>query len=497
MMIATRLRSRIRLDGPLPWLLGWIVVGVAGAIWLGSTELSRLRDAFETDARIMHRLLSQRAVEHEAVLATLALLATSRADRPEQRLPAIYPRILTAARRDAGQDWSTAGLDAAEKASRSQRRATVVDTEFAQGLFWLVLAAEPASHALQIDIGAMTPAEEWPVTAEHPVGILLRHGDRAWTIQDGVVPREATRFEFHKTLAAISQPFELVATRRVGWHELPWMRMSLWIAAVGGVLAALAALRRQHTERRRAEERLRVGQVGRLNALGELAAGMAHELNQPLTAVLANAQAAARLLDDDPPDLGTARAAMARAADQARRAAGVLARLRRTVEQPDLDGRRQQVDLRAAVASALHLIEPECRQREVEPRVHADCAVVVSAEPVALEQIIHNLLRNALQALEQVPAPERTLVITIAADAAQGRLLVRDTGPGIPEPMLQRIFEPFFTTRRDGLGLGLSLCETLAASMGGSLSAAAASPRGAEFRLSLPLAPAHDKAKMQ
>jgi C4-dicarboxylate-specific signal transduction histidine kinase len=188
---------------------------------------------------------------------------------------------------------------------------------------------------------------------------------------------------------------------------------------------------------------------------------------------------------------------MARAADQARRAADVLARLRRTVEQPDLGGRSQEVDLRAAVASALHLIEPECRQREVLPRVHADRAVVVSAEPVALEQIIHNLLRNALQALEQVAVTERGLSITLAVDAGQGLLLVRDTGPGIPEAMLQRIFEPFFTTRKDGLGLGLSLCETLAASMGGSLSAAAASPHGAEFRLALPLASAPLDAAMR
>jgi signal transduction histidine kinase len=496
-MIATRLRSRFRLDRRPPWLLVWLAISAVGAAWFGNAELSRLRDAFETDARIMHRLLSQRAVEHEAVLATLALLATSAADRPEQRLPAIYPRILAVTRRDVGQDWSIPGLEAAQTMSRSLRRAAVVDTEFAQGRFWLVLAAEPASHALQIDVGAMVPLEEWPVTAERPVRILLRHGDQLWTIQEGAASEEAWRFDFRKTLAAVSQPFELVVTRRVGWHELPWARMLLWAAAVGGVLAALAALRRQRVERRRAEERLRVGQVARLNALGELAAGMAHELNQPLTAVLANTQAAARLLDEIRPELGTARAAMARAADQARRAADVLARLRRTVEQPDLGGRSQEVDLGAAVASALHLIEPECRQREVLPRVHADRAVVVSAEPVALEQIIHNLLRNALQALEQVPVTERGLSITLAADAGQGLLLVRDTGPGIPEAMLQRIFEPFFTTRKDGLGLGLSLCETLAASMGGSLSAAAASPHGAEFRLALPLASARLEATMR
>ncbi|MGH6627974.1 MAG: sensor histidine kinase, partial [Burkholderiaceae bacterium] len=117
-------------------------------------------------------------------------------------------------------------------------------------------------------------------------------------------------------------------------------------------------------------------------------------------------------------------------------------------------------------------------------------SLTVLAEPVALEQIIHNLLMNALQALEQVPAAERSLRVALAQADGQGVLTVSDSGPGIPAELLPRIFEPFFSTRSDGLGLGLSLCETLATSMGGTLSAAPQAPRGAQFRLALPLAPA-------
>ena len=152
---------------------------------------------------------------------------------------------------------------------------------------------------------------------------------------------------------------------------------------------------------------LRLGQVARLNTLGELAAGMAHELNQPLTAVMANTQAARRLLDDDPPELETARGAMAQAVEQARRAADVVGRLRRVVERPDLSGPTQAVNLGEAVRRALYLLEPECQRRGVTPSVEAPETVMVQAEPVALDQIVHNLLMNALQALEKVDSDAR------------------------------------------------------------------------------------------
>ena len=108
---------------------------------------------------------------------------------------------------------------------------------------------------------------------------------------------------------------------------------------------------------------------------------------------------------------------------------------------------------------------------------------------MALEQIIHNLLMNALQALEQVSPAERQLTLAMSAQQGRGVLSVRDTGPGLSAELLARMFEPFFTTREAGLGLGLSLCETLTQGMGGTLSAHALQPRGAELRLSLPLAP--------
>lgn len=476
----------------LPWLAGWLLLSAAAAGWLARAELQRLHEAFDTDMRTAHRLLSLRAVEHEAILATLALLDVPQADGAAQRLPAIYPRVLQVLRREGDLPWRDAALaDAlatAEAASRRAGRAWGLVSGFERGELWVVQASDLASHALRIDLGALLPAAEWPFDASDPVRLELAHAGHHWVIQRGATAAGGWRFTFDKQLAVRSQPFDVVAERRVGWDELPWWRMAGAAALGGGILAGAAMLQHQRVARRRAEELLRLGQLGRLNAMGELAAGLAHELNQPLTAILAGTRAAQRLLDDDPPELDTAREAMASASAQARRAADVLARLRRMVERPGSSDTMIDIDLRAAAQSALHLVEPRLRAHNVQARLEGEGAVIVRAEPVALDQIIHNLITNALQAMEKV-STERRLTLAVDATAGHGRLRVTDTGPGIPATQRDRVFQPFYTTRAQGLGLGLSLCESLAAGMDGHLELADTPAGGAAFVLTLPLAP--------
>lgn len=473
------------------WIAAWAVLTAAGGVALAQWELARQRDAFETDARIAHRLLSQRAVQHEAVLATLALLQPApEAAPPEQRLPSVYPQIIEVQRRDADATWPQETLRAAETLSQALRRPALAEIDFARGRYQLVLAGTPSSFALRMDLRAVVPWEEWPMVPDaSPVRVTLEHASQTFVVQAGKIGQGGWTYTFHKHLAAQSQPFDLAAERQVGWPELPWLWMAAWACALALASALLRSALRQRAERQRAEELLRLGQVARLNTLGELAAGMAHELNQPLTAILANTQAARRLLDDDPPELGTARQAMGQAVEQARRASAVVGQLRRTVERPGAAAQAQAVDMQQAVQNALYLLEPEFKRRAVALDHPApDSPITVMAEPVALEQIIHNLLMNALQALEQVPATERQLQVTLLAEGGAGVLRVADTGPGIAPDVLPRVFEPFFSTREGGLGLGLSLCETLASGMGGSLRATANAPRGAAFHLSLPLA---------
>ncbi|VTU46383.1 Sensor protein FixL (plasmid) [Variovorax sp. SRS16] len=472
------------------WCIAWLLLSAAGAVWIARAELQQLHEAFDTDARIAHRLLSQQVVQYDAVLATLALLGQADAvDQPEQRLSSVYPSILSVQRRVRGASWPDPAATEAETLSRSLRRAALAQVDLPHGRYRLVMAADPVSYELDIDLAATVPSRDWPSDPlTSPARVAIEQGTQQFVVQPGQLAPGGWHFGFRKVLASDSQPFDVVAERRVGWDELPWLGMIGWSLVMGLLLGGTRMLLRQRSARRRAEELLRLGQVARLNALGELAAGMAHELNQPLTAVLANTQAAHRLLDDEPPELQTARGAMGQAVEQARRAADVVGRLRRAIERPDTEGRGEPVTLQDAVRSALYLLEPECARRGVDVALDAASPVRVLADPVALEQIVHNLLINALQALEQMPAGARRIAIDVTAQGSTGRLVVSDNGPGIPADALPRLFEPFFSTREGGLGLGLSLSETLAGGMGGALAAGLAPPHGARFTLSLPLA---------
>ncbi|HZY18841.1 MAG TPA: ATP-binding protein [Ramlibacter sp.] len=474
----------------LPWLAAWLLLAVAGGWVLGASERDRQRSAFDNDVRIAHRLLSQRAAQHDAILATLALLQPAPGADGVQRLPALYPQILAVRQLAAGEHWAFPAFEQAQQQSLRERRPVLAAADLVTGRAWLVLAAEPASFALQVDLVASVPWTEWPMPRlVSPVRVLLLRGDQALVLQPGRTDaRGPWQFALRKPLASPSQPFELVALRAARWSELPWGPWGLWAVFSAALVGAAAAVQRQRSARRRAEELLRLGQVARLNTLGELAGGLAHELNQPLTAVLANTQAARRLLAEQPPELDPARAAMGQAAEQARRASDVVARLRRTIERPAADAAMQPVVLQDAVRNAFDLLEPEFARREVAPRLHGPAPVRVHAEPVALEQIVHNLLMNALQALDQVPAAQRELSVDIEQRPEGGVLSVADSGPGIAPELLPRIFDPFVSTREHGLGLGLSLCDSLASGMGGTLQALQRAPRGALFRLTLPAA---------
>jgi signal transduction histidine kinase len=518
---------------PSSWWAACLGLALLGSVVIGAWGLDNLRAAFEADARIVHRLLSQRAAQHDAILATLNLLqagvagepgvtagvsagAGGAAAGPEQRLPALYPQLLAVYSRGRDQAWPVADLQAAELESRQLRHAVLARVDLRQGRAVLLQAGEPASHALAIDLSLLVSASEWPapVDTESSFELRLVGSEAAWVLQPGRRSAWAWTYEVHKTLASSSQPFDLVARRSFGWAELPWLWMLGWCLASLAMVAGLHAWRAQVAARRRAEELVRLGQVARLNTLGELAAGMAHELNQPLTAVLASTQAAQRVLVDDPPDLDLTRQAMGHAVTQARRAREVLSRLRRMVERPDAARPTQSIVLADAAREVLELLAPELATRQVRVDLVAlpdggaaagdglllsagrGLATQVLADPVALQQIIHNLLMNALQALERVNAGERRIALQVGWQGrAQGRnaspprgiLVVADSGPGFSPEALPRLFEPFFSTRPGGLGLGLSLCETLALGMGGGLGASHNTPRGACFELSLPL----------
>ena len=486
------------------WVLAWAVAAGCGAAWLAHGRLQSLREVFDTDARIAHRLLSQRMVQHDAILGTLALLQPRQpasGQAPWRQLQRLYPQVLDVARRaaTAGEPWPETwppGMAEAERRSQASGQAELALADLVRGRLYLVQAGLPASYALLLDLRATIPADEWPLPpATSPVRAWLALGGQEFVIQPGRAAAHGWNtwsWEVSKTLASPSQPLVLHLRQPLDASVLPWTAMLGWALGCALAVGALRTLLRQRVARRRAEQLLQLGQVARLNTLGELAAGMAHELNQPLTAVLSNSQAARRLLAEDPPEMDAARQAMGQAAEQAKRASAVVGRLRRLVERPGLAPQAEPLDLGQAVAEALYLLEPELRRRQVQVMVQAADLPAAQADPVAVQQILHNLLVNALQAMDEQPPAARHLRVELARRDSRLMVAVHDSGPGVAPEMRQRLFTPFATGRAQGLGLGLTLSQSLAESMGGSLelAASAATPPqgGARFELLLPAA---------
>ncbi|MFC7513634.1 sensor histidine kinase [Herbaspirillum sp. GCM10030257] len=467
----------------MPWISAWCLLALVGTVLICRAELASLRRAFEADSRIAHRLLTQRTVQHDTILATLEAGAGAHdgdcAASARAQITVIYPQVLSVLCNAIEYRWD-AGLVAAENTSRSRRHAaiSVNARDFSKGRYWLVLAGESRSWALQIDIPQMIPRNEWPAT---PMNMELRSETHRLDLQR-VADKGMWNLEFEKHLASESQPFDLKVRRTLGWTDLPWGSITTWLLVMSGALLAYASLRRQAVGRRRAEGLLRLRRAERLNTMGELAAGVAHELNQPLTAILSSCQAARRLLEQPQTETTVLKEAIEHAVAQARRASAVVNRLRTALEQPSQRGCMQPVPLVTAVERALHLLEPEFRQRHVVlTRDIAEHAIHVLADPVALDQILHNLLLNALQAMETSAVGNRHLHIGISHRGSEVMLAIADSGPGIPQHQLAQLFEPFFTTKTAGLGLGLTLCERLIESMGGHIIATNREAGGAEF----------------
>lgn len=502
-----------RFKRHLPWGLAWALASLAGALVLAQWEINSQREGFEANLRVAHQLLSQKLAQNDAVLGQLAqsrlpdslarpqdartLDARPRADvRMLSPFPLANPQILSVQRRENEASWLDEPLRAAEAESIRQQRPALADVNLAKGRYNLVLAAEPVSYAVQIDLRAMVPWREWPMLADaSPVQVTLSHARQIAVLQagDAIAENMGTargwHFEFNQALQSESQPFYLSAQRQFGWGELPWSHIATWSLAVALLLLAVRALLRQRHDRLRAVELLHLGQIGRLNTLTELATGVVHELGEPLATVLQTSQTADALLCQEPLDLAGAQVFVKLGVEEAKRATRVITRLRHVVEQPDLSGQLEAIDLQVAARAALDLLASEFTRLGLRATVAlSGPPFTVLAQADALEQILHNLLMNALQALESVPASQRELYLSLSAAGKYGQLAIKDSGPGIANNVVTRIFEPFFTTRNGALGLGLCLCETLTHSMGGSLTAFNRVPRGAEFCLSLPLA---------
>jgi two-component system sensor kinase FixL len=230
----------------------------------------------------------------------------------------------------------------------------------------------------------------------------------------------------------------------------------------------------------------RMLQVSRLATIGEMAAGVAHELNQPLTAIANYAQACDRLLSRPGANLDDIRTAMREIAGQAVRAGDILRRLRSLAQSQPM--RRERADLNAAVEAIRDLILGDGRVHRA--RVQLDLAAglpSVAIDTVQIQHVILNLVRNGLEAPAEAGSPARELTVrTGLASDGDVEITVLDNGPGLSPQALERMFDPFFSTKPEGTGLGLAISNTVVRAHGGSLTYRPNSPGGACFSIRLP-----------
>jgi C4-dicarboxylate-specific signal transduction histidine kinase len=233
-------------------------------------------------------------------------------------------------------------------------------------------------------------------------------------------------------------------------------------------------------------QRQEVAHLTRVSALGELSGAIAHEINQPLTAILFNAQAALHLLSQSEPDIDEARNALQDIVQEDNRAAQVIRRLKTLLRKGE--GIRERVELNDLVNETVTLLNSELIGRAVSIQVvPANDLPATSGDPVQLQQVLINLIVNAIDAMASTPASQRLITISTRATRNGGaELVVKDRGTGVDALEQSRIFEPFFTTKQHGLGLGLTICSSIVESHGGKLSLTNSAGGGAEARLSLP-----------
>lgn len=246
----------------------------------------------------------------------------------------------------------------------------------------------------------------------------------------------------------------------------------------------------QHeAEHERIQLRENLAHTGRVSMMGLLASSMAHELNQPLGAILRNAEAAQLLLASDSPDLDEIREILRDIQRDDQRAGGVITRLRGLLTGHSLEF--QVLDLGSLVDEVLSLVRTEVAVRQVRlVRAIGPADAIVRGDAIHLQQVLLNFVMNALDALVSVDPANREIRID-ARQREDGMLevVVSDTGPGVPAELSDKVFDPFYTTKSTGMGMGLSICRTIIEAHGGRIWVERDRPVGAAFCFTLPLEP--------
>ena len=266
--------------------------------------------------------------------------------------------------------------------------------------------------------------------------------------------------------------------------------LALAVASITFIILAIASITSLF-ERKRVEEallqaRAELAHVNRVTTMGQLAASIAHEINQPITAATTNANAGLLWLAAEPPDLDEVRDAFDRIIKAGRQAGEVISRIRAFIKR--VPARKDSFKINEAILEVIALTHGELAKSSVSLQTQlASGLPLVEGDRVQLQQVILNLTVNAIEAMNEVSEGSRDLLIRTSVDTpGEVIITVRDSGRGLKPEDLERLFEPFYTTKPTGMGMGLSICRSITETHGGRLWVTANVPRGASFHLSLP-----------
>jgi C4-dicarboxylate-specific signal transduction histidine kinase len=313
-----------------------------------------------------------------------------------------------------------------------------------------------------------------------------------------IAPRhEEHWFEIYGRIALTGEPmrFENEAKQLGRWYDVYAFRVEdPGRRRVGILFNDITGRKRAEAEARDSERRYRevqaeLAHASRVATMGQLMASIAHEVRQPIAAVVTNAQAGLNWLGAQPPDLEEVRQTLGCITRDGMRAGDVVGRIRALIKKAP--PRKEDLEINEAVLEVIALTRAEVLKSGVSVRTQlAEGLPVIRADRVQLQQVILNLIINAVEAMSGVGEGARELLISTGRDASNGVLIsLRDSGPGLDPKSLDRLFEAFYSTKAEGMGLGLAISRTIIEAHGGRLWASANVPRGAEFQFTVPASP--------
>jgi signal transduction histidine kinase len=277
------------------------------------------------------------------------------------------------------------------------------------------------------------------------------------------------------------------------WERYRWQLIVIFLALVceAGIISWLLFERRGRriAEVQSQRKTLEVIHLNRSAEVGALSASFAHELGQPLSAILISADAVRNFLEEDPSKVERVKQTISDIRDSGQHAIQVIQHMRKLLRRGDVEP--EEFDLREAIEDAVRIYSPQAVERHVAIRVHQPAhPFIVRADRVQLQQILLNLATNAMDAMKDTPPAQRVIAIRLVMlKESRVEVTVIDSGPGIPQDKLESVFDTFYTTKEQGTGLGLTIVRTILESYGGTIWAENCIDGGAVFRFTLPLVP--------